>query len=82
MSLSFLKSYADVIKRELKFDVDDWVYSKISPMKGVMRFKKKGKLSPRYMGAYHILRRIYSVVYELELPTDLASVLQYSMSLC
>ncbi|WMV14130.1 hypothetical protein MTR67_007515 [Solanum verrucosum] len=43
-------------------------------MKGVMRFGKKGKLSPRYVGHYRILKRIGKVAYELELPTDLAAV--------
>ncbi|WMV33389.1 hypothetical protein MTR67_026774 [Solanum verrucosum] len=43
------KSYADVRKRDLECDVDDWVYLKISPMKGVMRFGKKEKLSPCYV---------------------------------
>jgi len=56
------------------FDVDDWIYLKISPMKGVMRFGKKGTLSPRYMGPYQILRHTSKVAYELDLPNDLASV--------
>ena len=43
-------------------------------MKGVMRFGKKGKLSPRYVGPYNILKRIGKVTYELELPTKLAAV--------
>ncbi|WMV45914.1 hypothetical protein MTR67_039299 [Solanum verrucosum] len=50
MAQSRQKSYADVRIRDLEFDVNDWVYLKISPMKGVMRFGKKGKLSPRYVG--------------------------------
>ena len=44
------KSYADNRKRDLEFEVSDQVYLKISPMKGVMKFGKKGKLSPRYIG--------------------------------
>ncbi|WMV59085.1 hypothetical protein MTR67_052470 [Solanum verrucosum] len=43
-------------------------------MKGVMKFGKKGKLSPRYIGLYRISKRIGNVAYELELPQELASV--------
>lgn len=68
------KSYVDVRRRELEFEVGDWIFLKISPMKGVMRFRKKGKLSPRYIGPYQILRRVGAVAYELELPASLGSV--------
>ncbi|KAH0784113.1 hypothetical protein KY290_003711 [Solanum tuberosum] len=68
------KSYTDVRRRALEFEVDDWVYLKVSPMKGVMRFGKKGKLSPRYIGPYRIAKRIGNVAYELELPQELAAV--------
>ncbi|WMV49348.1 hypothetical protein MTR67_042733 [Solanum verrucosum] len=61
-------------KWALEFEVDDWVYLKVSPMKGVMRFGKKGKLSPRYIGPYRISKRIGNVAYELELPQELAEV--------
>ncbi|WMV10134.1 hypothetical protein MTR67_003519 [Solanum verrucosum] len=54
--------------------MDDWVYLKVSHMKGVMRFCKKGKLSPRYIGLYKISQRIGKVAYELELPPELAAV--------
>ncbi|WMV20158.1 hypothetical protein MTR67_013543 [Solanum verrucosum] len=68
------KSYTDVRRRELEFEVDDWVYLKVSPMKGVMRFGKKGKLIPRYIDPYRISKRIDKVAYELELPQELATV--------
>ncbi|WMV18827.1 hypothetical protein MTR67_012212 [Solanum verrucosum] len=68
------KSYADMRRRDLEFEVNDWVYLKISPMKGVMRFGKKGKLSPRYVGPNQILKHIGKVAYELDLPNGLAPV--------
>ena len=68
------KSYSDVRRRDLEFEVGDWVFLRISPMKGIMRFGKKGKLSPRYIGPYKILRRIGQVAYELELPSELEFV--------
>ena len=68
------KSYSDNKRKDLEFNVDDWVYLKISPMKGVMRFGKKGKLSPRYIGPYKIFTRVEKVAYELNLPNDFAMV--------
>ncbi|XP_070034599.1 uncharacterized protein [Nicotiana tomentosiformis] len=44
---SHQKSYSDVRRRDLEFKEDDWVFLKVSPIKGIMRFGKKGKLSPR-----------------------------------
>ena len=52
------KSYADVRRKELEFDVGDYVFLKVSPMKGVMRFGKKGKLSPRFIGPYPIVNKM------------------------
>ena len=49
------------------------MYLKISPMKGVVRFGKKRKLSPRYVGPYEILQNIGKVAYDLRLPSELAS---------
>ena len=68
------KSHADIRTREIEFQVDDWVFLKVSPMKEVMRFKMKEKLSPRYVSPYMILKRVWKVAYELELPTELAEV--------
>ncbi|WMV13537.1 hypothetical protein MTR67_006922 [Solanum verrucosum] len=55
---SWQKSYADVRRGDLELYIHDWIYLKISPMKGVMRFGKKGKLSPRFVGPYEILRLV------------------------
>ena len=70
------KSYGDVRIRELEFQVDDWLFLKISPMKGVMIFGKKRKLNTRYVGPYKIMKRVGKVAYELELPAQLATVHQ------
>ena len=58
----------------MEFEEDNKVYMKISPLKGVVRFGKKGKLSPRYVGPYEILLRVDKVAYELNLPSETASV--------
>ena len=58
----------------MEFEEGDKVYLKISPMKGVIRFGKKGKLSPLYVGPYEILQRVCKSAYELKLPSVLASV--------
>ncbi|WMV07793.1 hypothetical protein MTR67_001178 [Solanum verrucosum] len=68
------QSSANVRMRDLEFYVDDWVYLKISPTKGVIRFGKKDKLSPCYVCPYQVLTRIGKVSYELYLPNELASV--------
>ena len=68
------KSYADNRKRDLEFQVGDQVFMRISPWKGVLRFGKKGKLSPRYMGPYEIVERIGEVAYRLRLPPELARI--------
>ncbi|XP_070040947.1 uncharacterized protein [Nicotiana tomentosiformis] len=57
--------------RDLEFKEDDWLFLKISPMKGVMQFGKKGNLSPRYVGPYIIIQRISQVAYKIELPVGM-----------
>lgn len=74
VAFSRQKSYADKRRRPLEFQVGDSVFLKIAPMKGIMRFGKKGKLSPRYTGPFEILERIGRVAYKLALPIELASV--------
>ncbi|GJZ77557.1 putative reverse transcriptase domain-containing protein [Tanacetum coccineum] len=68
------KSYADKRRKPLEFEVGDQVLLKVSPWKGVVRFGKKGKLSPRYVGQFEILERIGLVAYRLRLPEELSSV--------
>jgi hypothetical protein len=68
------KSYADQRRRPLEFAVGDFVLLKVSPMKGVRRFGKRGKLAPRYVGPFRISERIGAVSYRLELPQSLSSV--------
>ncbi|XP_040987714.1 uncharacterized protein LOC121235435 [Juglans microcarpa x Juglans regia] len=64
------KNYADHRRRILKFEVGNWIYLKVSPMKGVIWFGKKWKLSPRYVGPFEILERIGAVSYRLDLPAN------------
>ncbi|KAL9267539.1 Transposon Ty3-G Gag-Pol polyprotein-like protein [Drosera capensis] len=68
------KIHVDVRRRPLEFIVGDHVFLKFSPTKGVMRFGKKGKLSPRYIGPFEILERIGEVAYRLALPVGLAGI--------
>ena len=57
------KSYYDNSRKKVESEVGDMVFLKVSPMKGVMRFEKKGKLSPRFVGPFEILKRIGKVAY-------------------
>ncbi|KAL4016708.1 hypothetical protein IC575_024365 [Cucumis melo] len=68
------KSYADVRRKDLEFDVGDKVFLKVAPMKGVLRFERRGKLSPRFVGPFEILERIDPVAYRLALPPSLSTV--------
>ena len=68
------KSYADRRRRPLEFQVGDQVFFRVSPTKGIVRFGRAGKLSPRYIGPYPITRRDGEVAYQLELLTELQRV--------
>jgi hypothetical protein len=68
------KSYADKRRRDLSFEIGDFVYFKVSPMSGTRRFRVKGKLSPRYIGPFKIIDHKGEVAYQLELPPQLSEV--------
>jgi hypothetical protein len=67
-------SYVDHKRRELSFEVGDFVYLKVSPMRGVRRFKVQGKLAPRFIGPFKILEKTREVAYQLELSSHLSDV--------
>nr|GEZ50529.1 putative reverse transcriptase domain, ribonuclease H-like domain, aspartic peptidase domain protein [Tanacetum cinerariifolium] len=66
------KSYADLKRKPMEFQVGDKVMLKVSPWKGVVRFGKKGKLNPRYVGPFKVLERVGDVAYKLDLPEELS----------
>jgi hypothetical protein len=68
------KSYVDVRRRDLTFAVDDHVYLKVSPMRGICRFNVRGKLATRYIGPFKVLEQKGEVAYRLELPPNLSGV--------
>ena len=65
------KSYADKRRRELCFEVGDFVYLKVSPIRGTRRFQVQGKLAPRYIGPYQVVKRVGAVAYCIQLPEEM-----------
>jgi hypothetical protein len=68
------KSYADNRRRELRFEEGDFVYLKVSPMRGVKRFQMKGKLAPCFVGPYPVISRVGPAAYRLELPESMSDI--------
>ncbi|GJR15115.1 putative reverse transcriptase domain-containing protein [Tanacetum coccineum] len=68
------KSYADLKCKPMEFQVGDKVMLKVSPWKEVVRFGKRGKLNPRYVGPFKVLKSVGDVAYKLELPEELSRV--------
>ncbi|KAM6542440.1 hypothetical protein CsatB_006887 [Cannabis sativa] len=73
-SQSRQKSYADPKRRDITFHPGDHVFLRVSPMKGIRHFGKKGKLSPRFIGPFEILEKVGQVAYRLALPPLLSVV--------
>ena len=68
------KSYADIRRRPLEFEVEDHVFLKVMPKRGVVGFGKRGKLLPRFIGPFEILERIGTIAYRLALPPSMSGV--------
>ncbi|GJV70718.1 putative reverse transcriptase domain-containing protein, partial [Tanacetum coccineum] len=68
------KSYADLKRKPMEFQVGDKVMLKVSPWKGVVHFGKRGKLNPRYVGPFKVLEKVGEFAYKLELPEELSRV--------
>ncbi|GJS69082.1 putative reverse transcriptase domain-containing protein [Tanacetum coccineum] len=68
------KSYADLKRKPMEFEVRDRVMLKVSPWKGVVRFGKRGKLNPRYVGPFKVLPKVIESYIQLELPQDLSKL--------
>jgi hypothetical protein len=68
------KSYVDKRRRDLLFEVGDFVYLKASPMRGTRKLEVKGKLAPRYVRPFKIVDSKGEVAYQLELPPPLSDV--------
>ena len=68
------KSYADVRRRPLEFEVGDHVFLRVMPKRGVVRLGKRGKLSPRFIGPFEILETVGTVAYRLALPPSMSGV--------
>nr|GEZ40044.1 reverse transcriptase domain-containing protein [Tanacetum cinerariifolium] len=68
------KSYTDKRRKPLEFSVGDYVLLKVSPWKGVVRFMKKAKLAPRFVGTFEIIKKVGPMAYRLDLPEELNGV--------
>ena len=68
------KPYADLKRRDIEYELGDKFFLKVSQWRKILRFGQKGKLSPRFIGPYEILKRVGPMAYRLALPPELAKL--------
>ena len=68
------KSYADIKRKDVRYEIGENVFLKVSPRKEVMRFGRKGKLSPKFIGPYEMIEKVGPVAYRLALPLELEKI--------
>ena len=68
------KSYADLKRKYIQYEIGEKVFLKVSPWKKAMRFGKNGKLSPRFIGSYEVIEKVGPVAYRLALPPELEKI--------
>ena len=68
------KSYADMRRKDIRYEISEKVFLKVSPWKKVMRFGKRGKLSPTFIGPYEVIEKVGPVAYKLALPLELEKI--------
>ena len=68
------KSYVDMKRKDIRYEVGEKVFLKVSHWKKVMRFGKNDKLSPRFIGSYEVIEKVGPVAYHLALPLDLEKI--------
>ena len=68
------KSYADLKRKDIQYEIGEKVFVKISPWKKVMKFGKNGKLSPRFIGSYEVIEKVGLLAYKLALPPELEKI--------
>ena len=68
------KSYADLKRKHIRYEIGEKVFLKVSPWKKMMRFGRKGKLSPRFIGPYEVIEKVGPMAYRLALPQNLEKI--------